>query len=198
MIPRTANSSQGVTSRTAPVRKFSRALTRALTISETEGIAMKRIAKLIDRLLEGGTLVSFIALIAVVFLQVFARFALPKVPHWTEEASRIFFIYTVCFAGGLAVRDKAYVNVDLIINRFPTRFRAFMQLLLDGLIAGFMAVVLYYSFPFIEIGTIQKSPALRITMSYLFASMTLLSGTVILYTLYDMARDVRILAGRSE
>jgi TRAP-type C4-dicarboxylate transport system permease small subunit len=43
---------------------------------------------------------------------------------------------------------------------------------------------------------IQKSPALRITMSYLFASMALLSANVILYTLYDMVRDFRTLAGR--
>lgn len=158
---------------------------------------MKKIAKFIDRILEGGTLISFIALIVVVFLQVFARFALPKVPHWTEEASRIFFIYTVCFAGGLAVRDKAYVNVDLLLARLPGRARTFMQLILDGLIAAFMAVVLYYSIPFVKIGMIQKSPALRITMSYLFASMALLSANVVLYTLYDIARDIRALAGRS-
>lgn len=163
----------------------------------TEGIVMKKIAKLIDRILEGGTLVSFIALIAVVFLQVFARFALPKTPHWTEEASRIFFIYTVCFAGGLAVRDKAYVNVDLILVRFRGRFRAFIQLLLDGLVAAFMAIVLKFSIPFIQIGMIQKSPALRITMSYLFTSMLLLSIGIILYTLYDITRDLKALAGRS-
>lgn len=158
---------------------------------------MKKIAKLIDRILEGGTLVSFVALIAVVFLQVFARFALPKTPHWTEEASRIFFIYTVCFAGGLAVRDKAYVNVDLILVRFRGRIRAFLQLLLDGMVAAFMTVVLFYSIPFVKIGMIQKSAALGVTMSYLFASMLLLSGSVILYTLYDIARDFKALAGRS-
>lgn len=158
---------------------------------------MKKIAKLIDHILEGGTLVSFIALLAVVSLQVFARFALPKAPHWTEEASRIFFIYTVCFSSGLAVRDKAFVNVDLVLVRFRGRGRAFIQLLLDGLVAGFMAVVFYYSIPFVGIGTIQKSAALGVTMSYLFASMSLLSAAVILYTLYDIAGDIKVLAGRS-
>lgn len=158
---------------------------------------MKKITKLIDNILEGGTLLSFIALIFVVSLQVFARFALPKAPHWTEEASRIFFIYTVCFASGLAVRDKAYVNVDLILVRFRGRARAFVQLMLDGLVAGFMAVVFYFSIPFVKIGMIQKSAALGVTMSYLFVSVSLLSATIILYTLYDIAGDLKALAGRS-
>ncbi len=159
---------------------------------------MNKLAKLMDRLLEGGTLISFLALIGVVSLQVFARFFLPKVPHWTEEASRIFFIYTVCFAGGLAIREKAYVNVDVFLNLFGGKMRSFIQLFLDGLVAAFMGLVCYYSLSLVQIGMIQKSPALGIPVNYLFASMTLLSGTVVFYTLYDVAKDLSALAGRND
>ena len=159
--------------------------------------AMNKLIKLVDRLLEGGTLISFLALIGVVSLQVFARFFLPKVPHWTEEASRIFFIYTVCFAGGLAVREKAYVNVDILLNLFRGRLRSFLRLFLDGLVIVFMGLVFYYSIPLVKIGMIQRSPALGVTVSYLFGSITLLSVTMIYYSLFDVINDLRALIGRS-
>jgi len=77
---------------------------------------MKKLWVLFGRLLELSSILSFLGLVAVVLLQVYARLFLPKSPHWTEEASRFLFIYTVSFASGLAIREKAFVNVDVFTN----------------------------------------------------------------------------------
>ena len=73
---------------------------------------MRKLWSLFGRVLELGSILSFLGLVGVVLLQVYARLFLPKSPHWTEEASRFLFIYTVSFASGLVVREQAFVNVD--------------------------------------------------------------------------------------
>ena len=74
------------------------------------------IYKGIGKILKIGTLVSTIGLIGTVSLQIFARFFLASDPSWTEEASRLFFIYAVSFASGIALKNNSYVGLDLFYN----------------------------------------------------------------------------------
>jgi TRAP-type C4-dicarboxylate transport system permease small subunit len=156
---------------------------------------MKKIWSLFGHLLEIGAILSFLGLVAVVLLQVYARLFLPKSPHWTEEASRFLFIYTVSFASGLAIREKAFVNVDVFTNLLPKTLQRWLQIMLDLLVAAFMAVVFYYSLKNLGIGRMQTSASLRVPMHYIFASMSVLSGTVVLYSLAEVFRDVRMASG---
>ncbi|MGI6791051.1 TRAP transporter small permease [Aminivibrio sp.] len=156
---------------------------------------MKKIWSLFGHLLEIGAILSFLGLVAVVLLQVYARLFLPKSPHWTEEASRFLFIYTVSFASGLAIRERAFVNVDVFVNLLPQTLQRWLQIMLDLLVAAFMAVVFYYSLKNLGIGRMQTSASLRVPMHYIFASMSVLSGTVVLYSLAEVFRDVRMASG---
>jgi len=159
---------------------------------------MKKIWSLFGHLLEISAILSFLGLVAVVLLQVYARLFLPKSPHWTEEASRFLFIYTVSFASGLAglaIREKAFVNVDVFTNLLPKTLQRWLQILLDLLVAAFMAVVFYYSLKNLGIGRMQTSASLRVPMNYIFASMSVMSGTIVLYSMGAVVRDVRLAAG---
>ena len=156
---------------------------------------MRKLWSLFGRVLELGSILSFLGLVGVVLLQVYARLFLPKSPHWTEEASRFLFIYTVSFASGLAIRERAFVNVDVFTNLLPQGAQRWLQILLDVLVAAFMAVVFYYSLKNLGIGRMQTSASLRVPMHYIFASMSVLSGTVVLYSAASVFRDVRIALG---
>ncbi len=75
--------------------------------------------KLIGRVLKLGTLISTWGLITTVLLQIFFRFSPLQTPSWTEEASRLFFIYAMSFAAGLAMKTSYYVHLDMFFNRLP-------------------------------------------------------------------------------
>jgi TRAP-type C4-dicarboxylate transport system permease small subunit len=47
----------------------------------------------LDKVLSFLVVSSFILMIAVVILQILARYALPWSPNWTEEMARFCFIY---------------------------------------------------------------------------------------------------------
>lgn len=100
--------------------------------------------KFLERTLEWTSSLCFAGLIAVVLLQVFARLFLARSPHWTEEASRFLMLYMVAFAAGLAARDRAYVNVDFLLNVFKGRLRAFVDLCIDLLSIVLMVTIARY------------------------------------------------------
>ena len=154
---------------------------------------MKKPFNLFTRIMEFCVIVTFLGLVAVVLLQVYARLFLPRSPHWTEEASRFLFAYTVSFAAGLAVKEKAYVNVDVFTNLLPEMLKQWLEVLLDLLVAAFMAVVFYYSLKNFGIGRMRTSPSLTIPMHYIFASMSVMSGSIVLYSLAEVIRDTRAL-----
>ncbi|MCG8479923.1 MAG: TRAP transporter small permease subunit, partial [Spirochaetales bacterium] len=100
--------------------------------------------KVIDRIVAVAATASFVVMILVVLLQIVSRYLFPISIHWTEEAARFSFLYTVAFAAGLAMRDKSYVNVDLIPRILRGRARVVLEAILDGATIVFLWVVAWH------------------------------------------------------
>ena len=156
---------------------------------------MKTLKLIMDKILETGAFLSFLGMITVVTIQVFARYALPKAPPWTEEAARIFFVYTVSFAAGLAVKLDAFVYVDTFVNMLSTTKRSILKLCMYVIIALFMGLVAFQSTTYIKVGMIQSSPAMRIPMSYVFASTFIGPFFIGLYSLIELGKIIQKLQG---
>ena len=136
------------------------------------------IYKGIGKILKIGTLVSTLGLIATVSLQIFARFFLASAPSWTEEASRLFFIYAISFASGIALKNNSYVGLDMFYNMFSARIRKLLDILIPTLILALFGVVMVCAIQFVFIGNVEKSPSMGIRMSLAFLSIFIMSVTV--------------------
>lgn len=154
---------------------------------------MNRKKGCIEKSLEVMVVLTFIALIFVVFLQVFARFFLPKSPSWTEEASRFLFIYSVIFGAPLALKRGEYVRVDILINMLPKR----LQDILDGIIylilTIFFGVIAFCGYTFGVLGLNQTSPALGLPMFIPYMSIAI-SGVFL--TVYGILKSVERFKGK--
>ncbi len=159
---------------------------------------MKIIKFIMDKILETGAFLSFLGMITVVTIQVVARYALPKAPPWTEEAARIFFVYTVSFAAGLAVKMGAFVSVDTFINMLSTTKQRMLKLCMYVVIALFMGLIAYQSLTYIQVGRIQTSPALRVPMSYVFASTCIGPFFIGVYSVIELGKIIRLLRGGTD
>ena len=141
-----------------------------------------KIKKYIDKIVEAGVIISLTAMILSVVVQIFTRFFMDSAPHWTEEAARIFFIFSVAFGAGLAIRDHSYVLLDYFQNKFNSRTKERIQFTIHGIIMLFGVLILYYSIPFIQLGYLETSPSLQINMSYVFSSMLILGILIVYYS----------------
>ncbi|MEM9888179.1 MAG: TRAP transporter small permease [Bacteroidota bacterium] len=144
--------------------------------------------KQITRLLKYGTLLSTYGLLASVLLQIFARFFLPNTPPWTEEASRLFFIYAIAFSGGLAVQSKEYVALDVVYERFSTEWKRWILMAVQActlLLFGLMAI---YALKFTKLGLPETAPAMKISMSIAFFSMFVLAFFICYFTYFELRK----------
>jgi len=130
------------------------------------------------KFLQFGTLLSTYGLILSVSFQIFARFFLPSAPAWTEEASRLFFIYAVGFSAGLALESQDYVSLDWFFEKLPKRVQQFLVFLVASLVFILFAMICFYAFQFVRLGHQEYSPGMKIRMSYVFFSMVILSGSL--------------------
>lgn len=138
-------------------------------------------AKVLQRIMEIGTMVSTLALLGSVLLQVFARFFLPSAPSWTEEASRLFFVYAIAFAAGLALKDGYYVHLDLFYNRLPKQIKSLLGILIPLMILTLFGLMAAYSIQFVQLGHAEFSPSLKFRMSVAFSSMFVMAASLAVY-----------------
>ena len=143
--------------------------------------------KILDTVLVIGAMTSLVCMVITVIIQVFARFFLPQAPAWTEEASRIFFIYISTFASGLAFERKAFVSLGIIDHYFKGTWLFVIRFVVN-IVSAFLAfLIAYVSFEFVEFGQMETSPTLRfLTMNYVFASITIMMGMIGLYVVIDI------------
>ncbi len=148
----------------------------------------------INRLLKYGTLLSTYGLIGSVLLQVFARFFLPNTPPWTEEASRLFFIYATAFASGLALKDGFYVHLDLFFNKFSPAVQRKILVAIASFTFVLFGSIAVYSVPFVLLGHAEFSPSMKIRMSLAFFSIFILSTSICYFALGEIRRAIKNLA----
>lgn len=108
-----------------------------------------------------------------ILLQIFSR-AFMKVPFsWTEELSRITFMW-FCFLGsGIAMRKKAHLGIDYFVSKLGKKAKFANELIIYVLIGCFGFVLSYYGMQITKIMHKQVSSVMRIPMSYFYAVLPL-------------------------
>ncbi|MGJ9385700.1 TRAP transporter small permease [Salipaludibacillus sp. CF4.18] len=150
-----------------------------------------RSTKLLDRTLEIATILCFTALIVVVIIQIASRY-LPQSFIWTEELSRFLFLYSVSFGAPLALKDKEFINVDLLLNYLPKRVREIYEGFIYLTIVLFSAVVAFWGFKFIAIGRGQSSATMALDMSIIHACIFI---TMLFIGIYALLHTINYFKG---
>lgn len=141
----------------------------------------------------GGFIIS-------VLIQVISRTFLPKTPSWTEELARYLFIYMVAFGSSVAVHKKEFVAVDLIIDFLLKIIRKLIELVINIVLLLFVTFVLLksvLSFAILEYRMV--STAMQVPMQYIYFSMIILFGLLILSFVMEILYQVKeILSNKGE
>lgn len=137
--------------------------------------------KTIGRVLKIGTLLSTWGLITSVLLQIFFRFTPFQTPSWTEEASRLLFIYAMSFAAGLAMKSEYFVHLDMFYDRLSGNWQQFLLKAIPIITFTLFAIMAVFSVRFILLGIPEKSPSMGFNMGVAFFSMLIMSASICYY-----------------
>lgn len=148
---------------------------------------MKKFVKYYNDFMSCLGVVFLAGFIISVLVQVFSRTFLPKTPPWTEEAARYLFIYMVACGCSVAVHKKEFVGVDFVTSLLPSSVTNVLNGLIQVVLLAFSIFVLYNSvLKFAIIKYRMVSTAMQIPMQYVYISMILLFGLLILSFLIEI------------
>lgn len=155
---------------------------------------MKAITDAISKILKviGATL--FAALVLVVVWQVFARLVLHQPQAWTDEASRMVFVWVGLFAAALVFGERGHIAVDFVVSKLPLAGRKTVGVLIQVLIIFFAAALMVYGGIRASGGASnQRLSALQfLTLGQMYWVLPI---TGVLIIIYAIGHIVRILAG---
>ncbi len=78
----------------------------------------------LDRLARWVIIAASAAMIAIVTLQVVLRYGFNASIDWSEEISRLLFVWCMFLAIPLGIRQGAHVGIELLVTHLPAATRA--------------------------------------------------------------------------
>lgn len=160
----------------------------------------KRLYELLDANAERYLMLVFYCFVVFVIVQeVVRRFVLNYSSAWGEEAARYGFIYLGWVGAAYAVKERAHIRFDILLNRLPQRLHGWVYVFADLATLVFACIAMYWSLH--TIGSLVKfdaaTPVLRINKAWFEAAVPIGFALMIWRLLQSLARDLRDLrAGR--
>lgn len=148
-------------------------------------------SRLLDRLCLSGAVAFTVVLLALVLLQVFARYVLAQPPGWTEEAGRYCMIWAGLLGASVAFRRRQDPRMLAIKQLSGRRLR--LAELADALtVLVFCGVLLAFSPGFVARQALRHSDALQINMGLVTAILPLFAAVMLVHALALLSAHWRV------
>ena len=149
----------------------------------------------IDRAMVGMVFLIVAAMVIVTTLQVVFRVAFNALT-WSEELSRYLLVWGTFFGATLAYKRGNHIAVTFIIDFFPTRLRVWFNVFTYLLSLAFFVIVAQQGLNMITMQVFQVSPALQMPMRYVYWSIPLSCGIMILHTFAGISDELHKAFGK--
>lgn len=160
----------------------------------------RTILKAIDQNAENWLLLVFYCtIVGAIAIEVLRRFVLAYSSVWGEEIARYAFIYLAWVGASAAVRERAHIRIDVLVEFVPPRAKAALYILADIATLILAAICVYWSLApvitSIEFGSVTHG--LRISNAWFLIAVPLGFALMIFRLLQSLRRDVAdLLHGR--
>jgi TRAP-type C4-dicarboxylate transport system permease small subunit len=161
---------------------------------------MSKVLHALNRDGERWAMLVFYSFCCIVIVQeVVRRYVLNYSSAWGEEAARFSFIYLGWIGAAYAVRERAHIRFDILLQRLKPRGKALVFIVAEIATIVFACVALYWSLH--TISTLIKfdgqAPVLRVNKAWFEAAVPIGFALVVFRSLQGMWRDIGDLrAGR--
>ncbi|WP_394426443.1 TRAP transporter small permease [Vreelandella stevensii] len=146
---------------------------------------LQRIERGLDAIIQPVVFAGMAALIGVITLQIVSRVFFSAV-GWTEEVARFLLVWITFLAGTLAFQRGRHIAVTFVVDALPLPLRKLARLAALAIVLAFMVTLVVIGHRYMQVQSFQKSAALRLSMTYVYAVIPLSAGIMAWYALVDM------------
>ena len=137
-----------------------------------------------------------VLLFVITFLvtaQVLVRYALGGSLVWSEELTRLLFVWMVLVAAVTAPR----MQVDFLVDLLPPRLRALQRILVEFVVMGLTIVLIQGAWGMMDLRQFDTYIALGISVSWVYLSLFLAGFAWVLRSLATVVANWRTFTGPS-
>ncbi|WP_169195756.1 TRAP transporter small permease [Devosia sp. MC1541] len=136
--------------------------------------------------------IGIVVMTAIVFYQVFMRYAMNSSPPWTEATAIMLMSWTIFLGAAVGVRENFHMGFDVLIYVLPPAAKGVLRAISDVAVFAFASGMIYYGALLAIRGWTVTIPVLHVpqTMTYL---PVVISG--VLMCLFSLERLLRRWAG---
>ena len=136
--------------------------------------------------------VALLAVMSVAVLgQVLFRYVFAVPLSWTEELARYCLIWLTFMAGAMCIRSNSHFVIELLLEKLPVAPRLLLQVLILCSVGAFAGVMFYTGVTILPIIDLQVSPALRISMGYVYLAIPIGSFLMVFHAVCAILRRLR-------
>lgn len=161
--------------------------------------AVGRVSRKVARFTGWVGIVLLGLMFIILLLQVFCRYVLNHSLPWPEEVAVIFSAWLGFLGASIAVRERMHVGFTAIVDSLSRRTRAFFMLFIDGLIGFFGGYLLLYGWKIaLFVGDKQKTPFMDIPYFYLYISIAIGGGLILVHSFALILENLGRLSGAQD
>jgi TRAP-type C4-dicarboxylate transport system permease small subunit len=146
---------------------------------------------ILDRALKQVLWLLIALLTASVFLQVVSRFVLKYPLPWTEEVSRIAFVYSIFVGATIAVREKTHLNIDAILVVLPKGMARALTILGSLLVGVFLGFVTWEGIVLVRATGVQMTPVMQLPFRHLYLVVPASGALMLFYLILGVVDYIR-------
>ena len=133
----------------------------------------------------------YLIMIAITFSQVIFRYLLDSALPWAGELAIFFFIWIIFLGASIALIKGVHIGVDIFTNLLNKKFKKINLVLINFIIIIFCSLIIYGSIPLIIDNFSQRSPALEIRLSYVYACIPISMISIIFISIKKILRIIK-------
>jgi TRAP-type C4-dicarboxylate transport system permease small subunit len=140
---------------------------------------------------ESVMIVLTVSMVVLVTYQVFGRYVLHYTPPWSEEMAVYLMIWFGMIGIAAGLRRDAHMSLHYFADKMPQAVQRALVFIKYGLILIYTGVLTNEGINMVLLTTGQKSPAMGLTISYVYLSLPVSMVLMAIYTIELLFKELK-------
>ncbi len=155
---------------------------------------MISLKNMLTKLLGTISIILFAILVCVTAWQVFSRQVLNAPSTWSEELSKILFVWLAFAGSAFLFGERGHIAVDFLARRLPVTAQRILQVIVQITIVGFAVLAMVWGgYLASSIAWNQQMTALPLTLGWVYIIIPIAGVFIAIFAVIDL---IAVASGR--
>lgn len=141
----------------------------------------RKIKSFLDQLLLIASILFLVVMVAVIILQVFSRGIFNFTPSWSEELSRLLFVWISFLGIAYGFKEKLHIALGLFVEKFPESVKNILDFATKIIVIALGIIMFIYGWKFTALMGQSTMPGLGVPSGVLYAAIPVTGFFITMY-----------------